>query len=69
MAGHFASGLRGSCLGRQGSLPPTGTTASVNVQVPATVPGRQMLIFTAYAPYRSSLREIPAATRRSAILD
>jgi hypothetical protein len=28
-----------------------------------------MLIFTAYAPGRSSLRKIPAAMRRSAILD
>jgi len=54
---HFASGLR-VCLGRR-LTPPTGTAASVNVQAPATVPGRQTLIFMADAPCRFSLREDP----------
>jgi hypothetical protein len=39
------------------ATPPTGTAASVNVQAPAAVPGRQMLIFTGYVS--SSLRENP----------
>jgi hypothetical protein len=42
---HFASGLRGPCLwslfGAARLTPPMGTAASVNVQAPATVPGRQ----------------------------
>ena len=56
MAGSLRIRVAWSCLGRR-PTPPTGTAASVNVQAPATVPGRQTLIFTAYAPCQSSLRE------------